>query len=138
MAAVVVSLIKIKGGGGKTTVAFNLAWYAAYKRDMRVLVVDLDPQSNVSQYLMGAVAYRKFLDDAKPTIVDIFEQFTAPTISKKSPTALNLKSLIIPIRKWNDGSGIDLLPSRLELAWTLKNPTSKDHLLASTISKVQQ
>jgi len=44
--AVVVSLINMKGGVGKTTVAFNLAWYAAYKENKKVLLIDLDPQSN--------------------------------------------------------------------------------------------
>jgi chromosome partitioning protein len=136
--AIVVSLINMKGGVGKTTAAFNLAWYAAHKEDKKVLVIDLDPQSNASQYLMGPVAYKNFLNANKPTIVDLFEQFTAPTISKKAPTAFSPKSVIVPIRAWDDGSGIDLVPSRLELAWTLKNPTSKDHLLPSFISKIEK
>jgi len=84
--AVVVSMINMKGGVGKTTVAFNLVWYTAWKQVKKVLLIDLDPQSNASQYLMGPVQYKKFLDANKPTIVDLFEQFTAPTISKKAPT----------------------------------------------------
>jgi chromosome partitioning protein len=135
--AVVVSLINMKGGVGKTTVAFNLAWYAANRGDYKVLLIDLDPQANASQYLMGPVNYKKFLDANKPTIVDLFEQFTAPTISRRSPTPFDPKSVIVPVRKWTDGSRIDLLPSRLELAWTLKNPTGKDHLLPAFVSKIQ-
>ncbi len=135
--ATVVSLINMKGGVGKTTVAFNLAWYAAYKKNVKVLLIDLDPQSNASQYLMGPVNYKKFLDQNKPTIVDLFEQFSAPTLVKKAPTPFDPKSVIVTVRKWNDGSQIDLLPSRLELAWTLKNPTSKDHLLPNFIAKIE-
>lgn len=52
--AIVVSLINMKGGVGKTTLAFNLAWYSAWKGKLRVLAVDLDPQANLSQYFMGA------------------------------------------------------------------------------------
>jgi chromosome partitioning protein len=137
MVAVVVSLINMKGGVGKTTVAFNLVWYAAHRRDKKVLLIDLDPQANASQYLMGPINYKNFLDANKPTIVDLFEQFTAPTILKKAPTPFDPKSVIVKIRAWTDGSQIDLLPSRLELAWTLKNPTSKEHLLATFISKIQ-
>jgi len=137
MVAIVVSLINMKGGVGKTTVAFNLVWYVAHRGDKKVLLIDLDPQANASQYLMGPVAYKKFVEANKPTIVDLFEQFTAPTISKKAPTPFDPKSVIVPIRKWTDGSKIDLLPSRLELAWTLKNPTSKEHLLANFIAKIQ-
>jgi chromosome partitioning protein len=135
--AVVVSLINMKGGVGKTTAAFNLAWYAGYRRDKKVLLIDLDPQANASQYLMGPHAYKKFLDANKPTIVDLFEQFTAQTASKKSPTPFDPKSVIVSVKHWQDGSRIDLLPSRLELSWTLKNPTSKDHLLPQFVSKIQ-
>lgn len=136
--AVVVSLINMKGGVGKTTVAFNLTWYAAFRRDKRVLLIDLDPQANASQYLMGPVAYKKFIDDNKPTIVDLFEQYTAPNRSAKSPTQFDPKSAIVSIRSWGEDGVIDLLPSRLELAWTLKNPTSKDHLLPQFISKIEK
>jgi chromosome partitioning protein len=136
--AVVVSLINMKGGVGKTTVAFNLAWYAAHRKDKKVLLIDLDPQSNASQYLLGPVAYKKFLDANKPTVVDLFEQYTPPTASKKAPTPFDPKSVILPIRRWSDGSKIDLLPSRLELSWTLKNPTSKDHLLPQFVSKIEK
>jgi chromosome partitioning protein len=136
--AIVVSLINMKGGVGKTTVAFNLAWYVAHRRNKKVLLIDLDPQSNASQYLMGAVNYKKFLNAHKPTIVDLFEQFTPPTASKKAPIPFDPKSVIINIRNWADGGRIDLLPSRLELAWTLKNPTSKDHLLPQFVSKIEK
>lgn len=128
--AVTVSLIKMKGGVGKTTLAFNLAWFAAYKRNKKVLVVDLDPQANASQYLMGARNYLAHIRSNGGTVVDIFEQFSPPMRTSGAPTPVHAASIIRPVKSWNDGSRIDLIPSRLELAWTLKNPTSKDHLLA--------
>jgi chromosome partitioning protein len=128
----------MKGGVGKTTVAFNLTWYAAYKRNMKVLLIDLDPQANASQYLMGSINYKKFIDSNRHTIVDLFEQFTAPNLRKKSPTPFDPKTITYEIRKWGDGSKIDLIPSRLELAWTLKNPTHKDHLLPTFVAKIQK
>lgn len=51
--SVTVSLINMKGGVGKTTLAFNLAWYAAWKVNLRVLVVDLDP-SQISVNILWA------------------------------------------------------------------------------------
>ncbi|MGB7100016.1 MAG: AAA family ATPase, partial [Xanthobacteraceae bacterium] len=45
MVAVVVSLINMKGGVGKTNVGFNLVWYAAHRDDKKVLLIDLDPQA---------------------------------------------------------------------------------------------
>jgi chromosome partitioning protein len=49
--ATVVSLINMKGGVGKTTLATQLA-HAADQKNLRTLAIDLDPQSNLSQSLM--------------------------------------------------------------------------------------
>lgn len=45
-----------KGGVGKTTITCNLAAISA-ARGKRTLVVDLDPQSNSTQYLLGENAF---------------------------------------------------------------------------------
>ncbi len=131
---VTVAVINMKGGVGKTTLAFNLAWYVAYRRNKKVLLVDLDPQANASQYLMGVVEYRKHLDQHAPTVFDIFEQFT-PTIAPRQE--ITPESMIKRVKRWTDGSLIDLVPSLLELSWTLKNPASKEHLLAGFLADVR-
>jgi chromosome partitioning protein len=56
-------MINMKGGVGKTTLTFNLAWYAAWRRNLRVLAVDLDPQANLSQYFMGAEGYVNYINE---------------------------------------------------------------------------
>jgi chromosome partitioning protein len=126
----------MKGGVGKTTLAFNLAWYAAWKANLRVLVVDLDPQSNLSQYFMGALEYLKYLEAGKATVVEVFEQFSSPKAGSGSPTPLNPNDVIHHLRSWADNSLLDLVPARLELAWTLKNPTEKSQLLPQFLSKI--
>ncbi|CNC59727.1 ParA family protein [Escherichia coli] len=133
---VAVSLINMKGGVGKTTLTFNLAWFSAWQANLRVLAIDLDPQSNLSQYFMGAQKYLEYLNSDKLTVVDIFEQFSAPKQTKGAPSALEPKEVIHRLHRWNDGSLLDLIPSRLELAWTLKNPTEKAHLLPQFLSQV--
>ncbi|AVF42315.1 chromosome partitioning protein [Pandoraea apista] len=135
---IAVSLINMKGGVGKTTLAFNLAWFSAWRANLRVLAVDLDPQANLSQYFMGAEKYLKYLDSDKATVVDIFEQFSAPKQSKGAPTQLDPDKVIHRLHSWDDGSALDLIPSRLELAWTLKNPTEKAHLLPQFLAKVSE
>jgi cellulose biosynthesis protein BcsQ len=55
-----VALINMKGGVGKSTLATNIAWhFACYDNWLKkVLLIDLDPQFNASQYLLGAYDYR--------------------------------------------------------------------------------
>jgi chromosome partitioning protein len=126
----------MKGGVGKTTLAFNLAWFCAWQGTMKVLTVDLDPQANLSQYFMGDRDYLTYLRADKGTIVDIFEQFSAPKPQKGSPTPIAPDKVIRVLHQWDDGSLLHLVPSRLELAWTLKNPTEKSQLLPQFLSKV--
>lgn len=46
--SLIVAVQTLKGGAGKTSTAFNMA-IRAYQYGFRVLVVDLDPQANISQ-----------------------------------------------------------------------------------------
>ena len=57
-----------KGGVGKSTITCNLAAISA-QQGKRTLVVDLDPQGNSTQYLMGAAG--EHLD---ATLADFFDQ----------------------------------------------------------------
>ncbi len=134
--ATVVSMINMKGGVGKTTLSFNLAWRIAWKENLKVLAVDLDPQANLSQYFMGARKYLSYLDAGNKTVVDVFEQFSPPTTSTGAPTLIDPHNVIHKFQEWEDGSCLHLLPSRLELSWTLKNPTEKAHLLPKFLANV--
>lgn len=57
-----------KGGVGKSTITCNLAAIAA-DRGLRTLVIDLDPQSNSSRYLLGDT-----LDGLEQTASEFFDQ----------------------------------------------------------------
>jgi chromosome partitioning protein len=139
MMAKKISLINMKGGVGKSTLAVNLAWqYAGMTKWIKkVLVVDLDPQFNASQYLLGQTVVRSILDQGKPTVWDIFEQLTrTPGASK--PKALNPADLVHNVITFHDGSRIDLIPSRLELAYSLRSPEQKEQLLTKFLSKIEE
>lgn len=57
-----------KGGVGKSTITCNLAAIGAHQ-GLRTLVIDLDPQGNTTQYLLGAAA-----DALDVTLADFFDQ----------------------------------------------------------------
>ena len=135
--AVVASLINMKGGVGKSTLTFNLAWSLAWRHNLRVLAVDLDPQANLSQYFLGARRYLNLVaTPGQKTVVDVFEQFSAPSATVGSPCRLTPSEAIHQLYNWEDGSKLHFVPSRLELAWTLKNPTEKSELLPGFIANV--
>lgn len=77
MPPVVVSVINMKGGVGKSTIT-NLLGIHALGRGLNVLAVDLDPQANLSQSFMRG-GYRQFLADKSPSIVEVFQGYSPPS-----------------------------------------------------------
>jgi chromosome partitioning protein len=135
--AVCVSMINMKGGVGKTTLASQIAWYATMRLDKKVLLVDLDPQANASQSVMSPQTYVSYLNGGGLTVADIFEQFTPTGTASGSPRKLDPLKAIVSRVKYDDGSLLDIVPSRLELSWTLRNPTGKETLLPRFVAKVE-
>ena len=135
--AIKISLINMKGGVGKSTLSVNLAWHFAGYSDWlkKVLVVDLDPQFNASQYLVGVAKYQEHILDNKPTMWEILEQHTRTPTGKLGK--LNPLDAIRRVRTIRGGAIIDLIPSRLELALSLKNPGHKADLLQKALRKVE-
>ncbi len=78
---VCVSVINMKGGVGKTTIATMLARHATLM-SRKVLATDLDPQANLSQALMGGRAYKEFLEHKSPSVVEVFKEYQPPTPDK--------------------------------------------------------
>lgn len=128
----IVSLINMKGGVGKTTLVANLAASASLA-EKKTLVVDLDPQANASVYLMGSTGYRQFVESNDRSVSDIFEQFTP--IRNPAGTKVTTSDVIRQVEAWWAKINLDLIPSRLELSWTLKNPAGKEHLLSRFLKK---
>lgn len=88
----VLSISSLKGGVGKTTVTLGLA-SAAWARGLRTLIVDLDPQADVSTGL-GVTS------KVQGSVADVLED----------PTEEHVRGAIVPAG-WNeeDGRAIDLM-----------------------------
>ena len=124
----IVALMNMKGGVGKSTLATNLGWYAAFMRDYRVLLVDLDPQFNMSQYVLGTAGYEKLVLDKQPTVEMLFRAEGRPTGADK---------VIVEVSEYTDGSCVHLMPASLELAWTIKTAVERAHLLKKYLEDVR-
>ncbi len=139
--AITISFLNMKGGVGKSTLAVNFAQYlAAYTSfSKNVLLVDLDPQSNASQYALGVARYTKIVYSTKkpqPTTWDIFEQF-AKVPGRPHPTKLNPADVILNVANYRSGGRVDLIASRLDLASSLDSPAQKENLLLTFLTQVQ-
>lgn len=126
-------VINMKGGVGKTTVAVNLGYFAV-ERGLKTLVVDLDPQFNASAYLMGEEGYEEHINSGKPTVLDIFEEdapLRDPQRAKPSADSVIYQRYV---NSSNDGV-LDIIPSSLDLAYTLNNPGNKALLLSQFLRR---
>ena len=88
-------------------------------------------QFNASQYLVGVTRYQRHLTDGKPTVWEIFEQHTRTPAGKVGK--LDSHDAVRSVANIRGGGKIDLIPSRLELALSLKNPGHKADLLQRSL-----
>ena len=133
--AVVVSLINMKGGVGKTTIASQLAHEAAAD-GLQVLAIDLDPQSNLSHSILGLRPYVAHIDKNGPTIIHVLEDYVPTSRTQGAPRRIDVNEVILKGVGYGSNSRLDLISSRLELSRTLKNPTGKERRLARGIAQV--
>lgn len=128
--ATIVSLINMKGGVGKTTLAVGLAWELA--KSFRVLLVDIDPQFNATQWIVDPDKYLEWLK-TKHTVLDIF----SPTISSNSEKngKVTPSTSIIPVQKGD--SVLYVLPSTIDLMQLDAAPRGTENKLRVYLDKVR-
>ncbi|MFZ5986807.1 MAG: ParA family protein [Bacillota bacterium] len=109
-----ISIINYKGGVGKTTLSANLASELAFN-NKRVLVVDLDPQTNLTFSFLSVEDWQS-LDLQGKTIKHWYDDFL------DNDNDLPLKNLIVrpkninaKLKKFNSNGVLDIISSHLEL-----------------------
>ena len=119
----VISVINLKGGVGKTTTAVALAETLAAEHHKRVLVIDLDPQTNATTMLIGEERWRE-LNEQGRTLATLFIDALNPR-TKSFDLERTLQRGVSDVQ---GAETIDLLPSSLDLI------DVQDYLAAAPIS----
>lgn len=108
----VVATINLKGGVGKTTTTAALAEFLSAEFHKKVLVVDLDPQTNLTTVLIGEDKWQE-LNDAGFTLATLFKDALRP---EGEPAKFDMdKTLQRGVSPVRDVRNVDLLPSSLDL-----------------------
>ncbi len=110
----VIAFINMKGGVGKTTLTVNVGYTMAKHFKKRVLIIDMDPQMNATQYLLrDEEKLKEILENPKKTIYSILDtKKTIPQVitEEKSKTENNPEKPVIEIDE-----NLYLLPSHLQV-----------------------
>lgn len=135
----IVSLINMKGGVAKTTLAINIADCLASRHQKRVLLIDVDPQFNATQCLVSPDEYMEHLRKDGDTILKIFDRN-----SRVVPSAVANKDKVKPknledIEVIKIKSNFDLLPGNLELYRLEMAPgDGRENRLKNYLAKVEE
>lgn len=106
----VFSTINLKGGVGKTTTTVAMAETLSAVFGKRVLVIDLDPQTNATTVLIGEEKWRK-LNAKEHTLARLFKDALEPN-DKRFDIEATLQRKVSDV---GDADTVDLLPSSLDL-----------------------
>lgn len=105
----VISTINLKGGVAKTTTSIAMAEVLSANHGKKILVIDLDPQTNATIMLIGEEKWFE-LNDKEHTLARLFKDAMDPDNPK-----FDLKKTLQKDVSDVQGTRIDLLPSSLDL-----------------------
>ena len=99
-----------------------------------MLAIDLDPQANLSQAFMRD-HYKSFLDEKRPSIVELFQGHLPPTAHRPTPYALDIEDVLVHNTSLG-GSNLALIPSRFDFSDNLTGSITPDpRVLAKLIAQ---
>ena len=122
--AKVISFINMKGGVGKTTLTKELGYYIAEELKKKVLFIDLDPQSNLTQsfFLKYNLRHDEDLNDPSNN-ARIISQSIHNLFETSSISSINEKDVIVKINKDHN---FDLIPGTLSTVFLERSSNSSN------------
>ena len=117
--ATVISFINLKGGVAKTTTTVAVAEMLDSEFGKKVLIIDLDPQTNATVMLIGDDRWRK-LNDQHQTIAQLFHD----AINGEKKVFDLEKAIQTKVGNVGDVKRLALLPSSLDLIDVQENLVS--------------
>lgn len=106
----IISTINLKGGVAKTTTSVALAEVFSAEMGKKVLVIDLDPQTNATIMLLGEDKWLE-LNNQGHTLAQLFKDAMNPDV-KKFDLESTLQKRVSDVQ---EARTVDLLPSSLDL-----------------------
>lgn len=131
---VTISFINMKGGVGKTTSAVEIATLLAVEHNKKVLVIDLDPQTNATLSFITLDYWEKIKDVG--TIADVLGMNRGMS-SRDDDFDINKAIIESPCKIAN----LDLIPSHLELTFLdldLSSVPARESILKNQLSKTKK
>ena len=117
-----VSLVNMKGGVGKSTLAVNIADVLARRHGKKVLLIDTDPQFNATQMLVSGDDYVQRIQAGQNTILDVFDDQTKVRVSAVAGPQIVPAVPLEAVTPWSialpnsvPGGSLQLLAGDLEL-----------------------
>lgn len=125
--AKVITFINMKGGVGKTTLAVNVA-YTLYKiENKKVLLIDMDPQMNATQYTLNEEQMQEILEDRNKSVYGCLSPDYQANSVLQGYSKINEEKWIFHV------DGFDIIPSSLDIM-TL-NLSARPHKLSQYIKE---
>lgn len=133
MSSPVVSFLNMKGGVGKSTLCYNVAYTIANHFEKNVLLIDMDPQFNTTQALIEKYydtdTYLKLVGERR-TVKQIFAK-NHSLINRPSDSEQSIEALILPLQ-----DNFSLICGDLDLITIESSQRGTENLLDSTIKSI--
>lgn len=119
MTVPVLSILNMKGGVGKTTISAHVIRVLYHRHNKRVLLVDLDPQFNLTQALLTQDNYDKIVE-SKNTVMAAFEPqpsndfFQVKASKDPPPMASKIAERLRQVGK-GEKAKLDIVPGSFDL-----------------------